>query len=40
MHLYTEAPRIALLSVVETRPEPGLVDLPHSWQVAPGHPAD
>jgi len=37
MHLYTEAPRIALLSVADTRPEPGLVDLPHSWTVAPGH---
>jgi lipopolysaccharide transport system ATP-binding protein len=37
MHLYTEAPRIALLSVADTRPEPGLVDLPHRWTVAPGH---
>ena len=37
MHLYTEAPRIALLSVADTRPEPGLVDLPHSWRLAPGH---
>jgi lipopolysaccharide transport system ATP-binding protein len=38
MHLYTEAPRIALLTVADTRPEPGLVDLPHSWRLAAGHP--
>lgn len=37
LHLYTEAPRIALLTVVDPRPEPGLVDLPHRWEVAPGH---
>lgn len=37
IHLYSEAPRIALLSVVDTRPEPGLVDLPHAWRVEPGH---
>jgi lipopolysaccharide transport system ATP-binding protein len=37
LHLYTEAPRIALLSVEDARPEPGLVDLPHSWQTRPGH---
>jgi lipopolysaccharide transport system ATP-binding protein len=40
MHLYTEAPRIALLSVLDTRPEPGLVDLPHSWRLSPGHAAN
>jgi lipopolysaccharide transport system ATP-binding protein len=40
VHLYTEAPRIALLSVIDTRPEPGLVSLPHSWRMAPGHLAD
>ncbi|HXD42625.1 MAG TPA: ABC transporter ATP-binding protein [Ramlibacter sp.] len=37
IHLYTEAPRIALLTVADARPEPGLVDLPHSWQLAAGH---
>lgn len=37
VHLYTEAPRIALLSVEDPRPEPGLVDLPHRWTVAAGH---
>ncbi|MDB5875010.1 MAG: tagH [Ramlibacter sp.] len=37
LHLYTEAPRIALLSVDETRPEPGLVDLPHRWRIHAGH---
>ena len=37
MHLYTEAPRIALLTVADTRPEPGLVDLPHTWRLEPGH---
>jgi len=40
VHLYTEAPRIALLSVADTRPEPGLVDLPHRWTVAAGHADD
>jgi len=40
IHLYSEAPRIALLSVSDTRPEPGLVDLPHRWQVAAGHAPD
>ncbi len=37
IHLYSEAPRIALLSVIDTRPEPGLVDLPHTWRVEAGH---
>ncbi len=37
LHLYTEAPRIALLTVADKRPEPGLVDLPHRWAMAPGH---
>ena len=35
-----EAPRIAVLKVLDTRPEPGLVDLPHRWHVAPGHTRD
>ena len=39
LHLYSEAPRIALLSVEDERPEPGLVDLPHAWDVQPGHTA-
>jgi len=39
LHLYSEAPRIALLSVLDERPEPGLVDLPHTWDVQPGHSA-
>ncbi|HWI84512.1 ABC transporter ATP-binding protein [Ramlibacter sp.] len=37
IHLYSEAPRIALLSVADARPEPGLVDLPHQWRMRPGH---
>ena len=37
LHLYTEAPRIAMLSVKDTRPEPGLVDLPHTWHMSAGH---
>ena len=40
IHLYSEAPRIALLSVVDTRPEPGLVDLPHQWRIEPGYADD
>lgn len=37
IHLYSEAPRIALLSVVDARPEPGLVDLPHQWRIESGY---
>ena len=37
IHLYSEAPRIALLSVSDSRPEPGLVDLPHQWRIQAGH---
>jgi len=40
IHLYSEAPRIALLSVSDTRPEPGLVDLPHRWSNEPGYKVD
>ncbi|NKE66419.1 ABC transporter ATP-binding protein [Ramlibacter sp. RBP-2] len=40
IHLYSEAARIALLSVTDPRPEPGLVDLPHTWRVEPGHVED
>ena len=40
IHLYSEAPRIALLSVSDSRPEPGLVDLPHGWRVEAGHAPD
>ena len=40
IHLYTEAPRISLLTVTDARPEPGLVDLPHRWHVQPGHADD
>ena len=40
IHLYSEATRIALLSVTDARPEPGLVDLPHTWRIEPGHPGD
>lgn len=40
IHLYSEAARIALLSVTDPRPEPGLVDLPHTWRVEPGHAED
>lgn len=37
IHLYSEAPRIALLSVADARPEPGLVDLPHQWRIQAGY---
>jgi len=37
VHIYSEAKRIALLEVVDTRPEPGVVDLPHSWELSQGH---
>jgi lipopolysaccharide transport system ATP-binding protein len=37
LHFYTEAPRIALLTVTDPRPEPGFVDLPHRWECVPGH---
>lgn len=40
IHLYSEAPRISLLTVTDSRPEPGLVDLPHHWRVEPGHAND
>jgi lipopolysaccharide transport system ATP-binding protein len=40
IHLYSEAPRICLLTVADSRPEPGLVDLPHRWRVEPGHVND
>lgn len=40
IHLYSEAPRIALLSVSDARPEPGLVDLPHQWRIEPGYSDD
>jgi lipopolysaccharide transport system ATP-binding protein len=40
IHLYSEAPRICLLTVTDSRPEPGLVDLPHRWRVEPGHVND
>jgi lipopolysaccharide transport system ATP-binding protein len=40
IHLYSEAPRIALLTVTDSRPEPGLVDLAHRWRVEPGHAND
>jgi lipopolysaccharide transport system ATP-binding protein len=36
VHLYSEATRIAVLEVVDTRPEPGVVDVPHRW-VLPTH---
>jgi lipopolysaccharide transport system ATP-binding protein len=40
IHLYSEAIRIASLRVHDERPEPGVVDLPHSWQFQAGAPAD
>ena len=40
IHLYSEAPRIALLSVSDARPEPGLVDLPHQWRIRAGYSDD
>lgn len=40
IHLYSEAPRICLLTVTDARPEPGLVELPHRWRVVPGHVND
>jgi lipopolysaccharide transport system ATP-binding protein len=40
IHLYSEAPRICVLTVTDSRPEPGLVDLPHCWRLEPGHVND
>ena len=31
VHFYSEVPRVAVITVDDRRPEPGLVDLPHSW---------
>jgi lipopolysaccharide transport system ATP-binding protein len=36
MHIYSEAIRIAVLEVRDGRPEPGVVDLPHSWELVAG----
>jgi lipopolysaccharide transport system ATP-binding protein len=40
IHLYSEAIRIASLRVHDERPEPGVVDLPHSWHFQAGGPDD
>jgi lipopolysaccharide transport system ATP-binding protein len=40
IHLYPEAIRIASLRVHDERPEPGVVDLPHSWHFQAGGPDD
>jgi lipopolysaccharide transport system ATP-binding protein len=37
VHLYSEATRIAVLEVLDTRPEPGVFDVPHSWELKSGH---
>lgn len=37
VHLYSEATRIAVLEVVDTRPEPGVFDVPHGWELSSGH---
>jgi lipopolysaccharide transport system ATP-binding protein len=37
LHFYSEAKGVAILTVVDTRPEPGVVDLVHSWELARGH---
>jgi lipopolysaccharide transport system ATP-binding protein len=36
IHLYSQAIRIASLRVHDERPEPGVVDLPHSWHFEAG----
>jgi lipopolysaccharide transport system ATP-binding protein len=38
IHLYSQAIRIASLRVHDERPEPGVVDLPHSWHFRAGGP--
>jgi lipopolysaccharide transport system ATP-binding protein len=38
IHLYSQAIRIASLRVHDARPEPGVVDLPHTWSVEAGAP--
>jgi lipopolysaccharide transport system ATP-binding protein len=40
IHLYSEAIRIASLRVHDERPEPRVVDLPHSWHFQAGGPDD
>ena len=37
LHVYDSAPAFATLTVESVRPEPGLVDLAHSWRSSPGH---
>jgi lipopolysaccharide transport system ATP-binding protein len=40
IHLYSQAIRIASLRVHDERPEPGVVDLPHSWHFQAGGAGD
>ncbi|HSH89584.1 MAG TPA: ABC transporter ATP-binding protein [Ramlibacter sp.] len=37
LHFYSEAKRVAILTVHDTRPEPGAVDFAHEWELSPGH---
>lgn len=36
IHIYSEAGRIAAIEVRDTHPEPGVVSLPHRWELAQG----
>ncbi|MES2785095.1 MAG: ABC transporter ATP-binding protein [Pseudomonadota bacterium] len=37
LHFYSAAQGVATLTVTDPRPEPGVVDLPHSWETVRGH---
>ncbi|MBI4204740.1 MAG: ABC transporter ATP-binding protein [Betaproteobacteria bacterium] len=37
LHIYDSVPHFATLAVEDALPEPGLVNLPHTWQCSPGH---
>lgn len=37
LHFYSAAQGVAVLTVTDARPEPGAVDLPHTWEMARGH---
>ncbi|MES2634426.1 MAG: ABC transporter ATP-binding protein [Pseudomonadota bacterium] len=37
LHFYSAAQGVAVLTVTDSRPEPGAVDLPRTWETARGH---
>jgi lipopolysaccharide transport system ATP-binding protein len=40
VHIYDSAQAVAVLTVDDLLPEPGLVTLPHHWHTQPGHASD